>query len=66
MPFAANACINLNHRRRDAPVRCCPSCGVVVNANLAMVRCPPARHDVRRRTGSIFCVDCGSRLAKDR
>jgi hypothetical protein len=64
MPFAANTCVNLNHRRRNAPVRCCPSCGAVVNADIAATRCPSARHDIRRKSGSAFCVDCGDRLAK--
>jgi hypothetical protein len=56
-------CPNLNHRRSDAPVRFCPNCGDTVNAKVSLVRCPPARHDVQRRGGSIFCIDCGERLA---
>ena len=58
------SCTNLNHRRRDAPVRCCPSCGEVVNASVSPTRCLPVRHDTRRRSGSVFCVDCGDRLIK--
>jgi len=57
-------CPNLNHRRTDAPVRYCPSCGGVVNVKMTSVPCLSASHDVRRRGGSIFCVDCGERLAK--
>jgi hypothetical protein len=60
----AVSCINLNHRRRDAPVRCCPNCGQVVNAKVVQVQCPSTRHDVKRRSGSTFCVDCGDRLIK--
>ena len=30
-------CPNLNHRRTDAPVRFCPTCGGVVNGNAAEV-----------------------------
>ena len=60
----AVACPNLNHRRSDAPVRCCPSCGSTVNAKVAATRCATARHDVQRKGGSVFCVDCGERLSK--
>ena len=66
MPSVANACNNLNHRRRDAPVRCCPNCGAVVNAKMAAAKCPPVRHADRRKSGSSFCVDCGDQLVKDR
>jgi len=57
-------CPNFNHRRSDAPVRHCPSCGVVVNAAVNRVRCLSVRHDARRKDGSTFCVDCGERLAR--
>jgi hypothetical protein len=57
-------CPNLNHRRSDAPVRFCPSCGGVVNGKVTSIRCASTNHDARRRGGSIFCVDCGERLAK--
>ena len=56
-------CPNLNHRRSDAPVRFCPSCGTVVNIKVVAVRCPAIRHDTQRRNQSLFCVDCGERLA---
>jgi hypothetical protein len=59
----ASPCSNLNHRRSDAPVRFCPSCGETVNAKVSLVRCPSARHDHQRRGGSTFCIDCGERLA---
>ena len=32
MPRDRTPCSNLNHRRTDAPVRFCPSCGETVNA----------------------------------
>jgi hypothetical protein len=63
MPREMGTCTNLNHRRPDAPVRHCPSCGAVVNATVKPLRCPLARHDARRKEGSAFCVDCGERLA---
>jgi len=59
----ASSCLNFNHRRTDAPVRFCPSCGGVVNAAVSLKRCVSTRHDARRKDGSTFCVDCGERLA---
>ena len=56
-------CPNFNHRRSDAPVRFCPSCGEIVNDKVSTTRCLPARHDLQRRTQSIFCVDCGEKLS---
>ncbi len=56
------ACTNMNHRRSDAPVRFCPMCGEVVNANLAIKRCGEQEHGKRRRDQSQFCVDCGEQL----
>jgi hypothetical protein len=55
-------CNNLNHRRADAPVRFCPTCGAIVNAKVNALRCASVRHDVQRRSQSAFCVDCGERL----
>jgi hypothetical protein len=62
-PREAPPCPNFNHRRSDAPVRFCPTCGAVVNAKVSSIRCAPSRHDARRKDGSVFCVDCGERLA---
>ena len=62
-PHEAGLCPNFNHRRSDAPVRHCPSCGAVVNAKVLPIRCAPSRHDARRKDGSLFCIDCGERLA---
>jgi hypothetical protein len=64
MSPVANQCPNLNHRRTDAPVRFCPSCGGVVNANVRPVRCLASQHDVQRRNQSVFCIHCGERLAE--
>jgi predicted RNA-binding Zn-ribbon protein involved in translation (DUF1610 family) len=61
---AMRLCSNLNHRRSDAPVRFCPSCGEIVNGKVSIARCGSARHDAQRRGQSIFCVDCGERLIK--
>ena len=63
MSRPATMCSNLNHRRSDAPVRHCPTCGETVNAKVTTARCPTVRHDTQRRGGSLFCVDCGERLS---
>jgi len=62
----ATLCQNLNHRRTHAPVRHCPQCGGVVNANVARCRCSDAQHTMARRERSVFCVDCGTRLIEAR
>ncbi len=56
------ACSNMNHRRSDAPVRFCPTCGEVVNAAVALKRCREEQHGKRRREHSSYCVDCGEQL----
>jgi hypothetical protein len=53
------ACRNFNHWRAHAPVRCCPTCGDVVNADVPTKSCPTAEHDRRRRERDEYCVDCG-------
>ncbi len=57
-----NSCVNLNHRRSDAPVRFCPLCGAVVNARVTTRRCSEVSHDSSRRNRNFFCVDCGEML----
>jgi predicted RNA-binding Zn-ribbon protein involved in translation (DUF1610 family) len=59
-------CSNLNHRRPDAPVRFCPSCGSVVNARVGQGHCTAAQHDLSRKNHSAFCVDCGEVLISAR
>jgi uncharacterized Zn finger protein len=58
----ANPCENMNHRRSNAPVAHCPSCGGVVNEAMRNRSCREAEHAVSRREGSVFCVHCGTRL----
>lgn len=58
-------CPNFNHSRASAPVRGCPMCGEIVNAQLAAKRCPEAEHRSRRKNGDLFCTDCGERLRTD-
>lgn len=59
-------CLNFNHRRSDAPVRFCSSCGLVVNTAVRTANCPSTRHDAARRNQSVFCVDCGEQLITPR
>ena len=56
------ACVNLNHRRRDAPVRHCPLCGEVVNAEFDIAQCEPEEHRAARRKQTRFCLACGDQL----
>lgn len=57
-----NLCENLNHRRANAPVRHCPTCGGVVNERVRAQQCSEVQHAVVRRERSVFCADCGTRL----
>jgi NMD protein affecting ribosome stability and mRNA decay len=57
-------CENMNHRRDDAPVRFCPSCGEVVNANIVVKRCSVEEHAESRMNGYNYCVHCGLQLIK--
>jgi len=58
------SCTNLNHRRTDAPVRCCPWCGEVVNREVMARRCTEMAHAQKRQDRDVFCVDCGEQLIK--
>lgn len=58
----ATSCPNLNHRRSDAAVRFCPSCGEVVGQSIAVRHCQEALHAKERMEHSVFCVHCGKRL----
>jgi len=55
-------CQNLNHRRSDAAVRFCPSCGEVVGQNVPIQRCQESVHARERMDHSRFCVHCGKQL----
>jgi ribosomal protein L32 len=58
------SCPNMNHRRTDAPVRWCPNCGEVVNANIIVKQCSVEEHAERRMNGNQYCVHCGLQLIK--
>jgi hypothetical protein len=47
-------CDNMNHRRDDAPVRFCPKCGEVVNANIIVKQCSVEEH-AESRTCIVVC-----------
>ncbi len=57
-------CENYNHGRPNAPVRCCPSCGGVVNQNMPIKKCTQGEHAKNRRERNTFCVHCGEQLIK--
>ena len=57
-----NTCPNFNHRRSNVPVRHCPRCGEIVNANIAARNCTEAAHAESRRSRNKFCVHCGEKL----
>lgn len=59
-----NECSNLNHRRKDAPVRFCPDCREVVNESVPTKKCSEERHTQRRSQGTKYCVDCGEQLVQ--
>jgi len=60
---ATNPCDNMNHTRRDAPVRHCPACGAVVNATKLVARvCEEPKHGAARRRQTRYCTDCGVQL----
>ena len=60
------SCPNMNHRRLDAPVRCCPNCGGVVNAKIPRPVCSQTEHARSRRQQNSYCVNCGERLIPQR
>jgi rRNA maturation protein Nop10 len=59
-----NRCPNFNHSRTNAPVRCCPQCGKVVNENIPIKNCTQDEHAKSRRERDKFCLYCGEQLIK--
>lgn len=59
---ALERCPNMNHGRMNAPIRFCPTCGVVVNNKASLGRCDDSKHDKRRKDRNCFCGDCGKKL----
>lgn len=58
----AKRCPNDNHGRMVVRVRCCPTCGDVLNANIAARKCVPDAHSKLRRARYSYCMDCGAGL----
>lgn len=58
-------CVNLNHRRSNAPVRYCPLCGEVVNGLISTRTCAEDDHAKKRREMNKYCVNCGDQLIKN-
>jgi len=58
-------CANDNHTRMNVTVRCCRSCGRIVNAAIPIGRCLQERHATALRAGSTYCVNCGDLLARE-
>jgi len=56
-------CPNDNHGRMVIRVRCCPTCGQLLNAKIAAIQCPQDSHARKRRDRNLFCMDCGTSLA---
>ncbi len=59
-------CSNLNHRRVNAPVRCCPNCGEVVNKGMPTGHCDDGEHAIKRRQRNKYCTLCGDQLIQNR
>ncbi len=59
---AGPLCLNLNHRRSNAPVRHCPSCGDIVNDAVPAALCSERDHDDKRRHRDHYCIGCGVQL----
>ncbi len=60
MSYAAR-CPNMNHGRTNAPVKFCPSCGIVIN-KMAQGSCNQNKHADLRKQRLSFCHDCGKSL----
>ncbi|MCK5236504.1 MAG: YgiT-type zinc finger protein [Deltaproteobacteria bacterium] len=55
-------CTNINHRREDAPVHCCPMCGDVVNPKRRTIKCTQQEHLIALENQYHYCVDCGQAI----
>jgi hypothetical protein len=55
-------CPNLNHGRKDPPVRACPMCGETVNPTIPEKRCTETEHARKKRNHNAYCIDCGKPL----
>jgi hypothetical protein len=58
----AKRCPNDNHGRMVVRIRFCPTCGEVLNPNVASRKCSDRSHAEMRRSRSAYCMDCGAGL----
>ncbi len=56
-------CTNMNHSRSQISIRFCPTCGVILNANIKQ-NCDEAKHASLRKNRNVFCYECGKKLNK--
>jgi hypothetical protein len=59
-------CANDNHGRPVVTVRCCPTCGRVVNTRIPVRKCRDQEHAQARRARRAFCMNCGEQLVAGR
>ncbi len=62
MALQRNFCRNLNHGRRNVPVRFCVMCGEIVNRDIPIKKCEEGEHALKRRSRNTYCMDCGVQL----
>ncbi len=66
MAMLRTTCSNLNHRRTNGPVRCCPNCGEIVNEGIPKRLCDDGEHAIKRRERNKYCTLCGVQLIQNR
>jgi len=59
-------CSNINHRRLKPPIRVCPTCGRVVNAEIPEKNCDEQFHVERKKRRNKYCYDCGARIMEEK
>ena len=65
MAMRRTTCSSLNHRRDNAPVRCCPDCGEIVNEGIPKRHCDDGEHAIKRRERNKYCTLCGDQLIQN-
>lgn len=53
----------MNHSRSQISIRFCPTCGVLLNANIKP-NCDDTKHASLRKNRNVFCYECGKKLNK--
>lgn len=57
-------CRNFNHGKVNVNIRYCVDCGQIVNRNIPKGSCNDSIHADRRKSRSMFCIDCGIQLSE--